>query len=312
MTSKRPVIKVPVSLREGKVIIINIQFAGVILRIVSERALEITEEFVPFLASPTAEPDITVQVSWCLTEAEFLHLPPVGEDMLTTYYDDGQYMYCELNGGTRGPVAQTKYLPDFSYVKCAVRSDASIYPQDKIYQILRMLPLRQMLLYKKVLFLHASQVLYQDRGIVFTAPSGTGKTTQAKLWCDLRGADMICNDRTLIRRSDNHWLTYGYPFDGSEPVISDKVCRLGCIVVLRQGNENRITRLSPAKAITSLMEQTVINGWFADARQMALELIMEVFEDCPIYLFQCTADASAVSVLENLLRKEGVLNGTGI
>ena len=299
-------------MQEGNIFNINIHLVGLIIRIESECELEITESFAPFCTNLSVPADITVQISWNWAEADVLQVSPIGADMLLTYYKDGQYLYCELNGGPKGPVAQTKYLPDFSFVRCVIHTDPFEAAQDKIYQILRMLPIRQMLLYKNVLFMHAAQILYSGRGIVFTAPSGTGKTTQAKLWQSVRGAEIICNDRTLIRKNKHIWLTYGYPFDGSEPVISDKVCELGCIVVLQKGTDNHIERLSPVKAAACLMQQMVINGWSADSRRMAMNEILTLLQDCPVYLFNCTADESAVTILEKYLRKEGVVNGPGI
>ena len=185
-------------------------------------------------------------------------------------------------------------------------------PQDHVYQILRMLPIRQILLSRNVLFLHASQVLYENKGILFTAPSGTGKTTQAKLWRQYRNAQIICNDRTLLRKMDQRWLTYGYPYDGSEPVRSDQTYPLACIVLLQQGSENKILRLNPAKAISRLMRQAIIDGWDPESQRKAMELIAGVFENVPVYVLSCTVSEQAVAVLEGVLQKEGIINGKGV
>lgn len=291
---------------------INIKIAGIVLRLAAQRQLKKTPEFMPFFASDSCKPDITVDVSWNWGESDDLRSKPVGRDQLLIYYQEGEYCYCELDGGDRGAVAQTKYTPDFSRMTCTINTDEFEVEQDHVYQILRMLPIRQILLSRNVLFLHASQVLHENRGILFTAPSGTGKTTQAKLWRQHRNAQIICNDRTLLRQSGQHWLTYGYPYDGSEPVGSDQIHDLACIVLLQQGRENEIVRLKPAKAISRLMRQTIIDGWDPVSCAKAIELIAAVIEKVPVYALRCTISEEAVAILEEALQKEGILDGKDI
>ena len=47
--------------------------------------------------------------------------------------------------------------------------------------------------------LHASAIRVDDQIVVFTAPSGTGKSTQANLWRAYRGAQIINGDRCAVR-----------------------------------------------------------------------------------------------------------------
>ena len=264
---------------------------------------------MPFVVCNTLPSDITVRVSWDWKTSDRLHTEPLGRDQLLIYYRQGSYYYCQLDGGDRGAVAQTKYSPDFSSVTCTVNTLDFSVPQDSLRQILRMLPIRQILLSRGVLFLHASQVLYKNKGILFSAPSGTGKTTQAKLWQQHRKAEILCNDRTLLRKNHDRWMTYGYPYDGSEPVGSVQSHMLGCIVLLRQAGENKIERLSPAKAIARLMRQTVIDGWDPVSRCAAMELIAAAYESVPIYALSCTVSEQAVTVLESALQEEGIFYG---
>ena len=66
-----------------------------------------------------------------------------------------------------------------------------------------------------------------------------GKTTQAKLWERFRNARIICNDRTLLRKQDGNWYSYGYPMDGSQPVRSGEVHVAGCIVLVKQSQNGK-------------------------------------------------------------------------
>ena len=139
----------------------------------------------------------------------------IGEDVLMEYYREGTSLLCMSKGGSGKYLASCLCSPDSKKLTCWLNF-APGTPVDSLGNILRMIPIRRILLHHGVLFLHASQVAIGDTGILFTAPSQTGKTTQAKLWNRHRGAEIICNDRTLTDCN----LTYGFPVDGSEPVIS--------------------------------------------------------------------------------------------
>lgn len=289
--------------------IIHIGIADVVLRLEARRPLQITPQFSPFLLSDSVPADLTVQITWDWKQSDVLRSAPVGRDKLLIYYREGGYCYCQLDGGDRGAVAQTKYTPDFSRISCVINTEEFDVEQDQLYQILRMLPIRQILLSRSVLFLHGSQVLHKGRGILFCAPSGTGKTTQAKLWRQYRNARIICNDRTLLRKMGPDWQTYGYPYDGSEPVGSGGANALAAIVLLSQGSSNEIVRLKPVKAMSRLMGQLIIDGWDPASRIGAMELMAGLLGEIPVYALRCTISEEAVAVLEQTLQKEGIING---
>lgn len=297
--------KIPVSYWEtGDSMIVNIKIAEMVLQLIADRELEIDREFAPFLASPSCAADMTVKVSWNWENSDILRSEPLGRDLLLLYYRENGYCYCEMDGADRGAIAQVRYSPDFSEIRCTINTRDFHVPQNTVRQILRMLPIRQMLLHHNILFLHASQVMHQNRAIVFSAPSGTGKTTQAKLWQQHRNAEILCNDRTLLKKSGGEWLTYSYPYDGSEPIQNSKTGKLACITLLRQSQEDQIIRLSPIKAITQLLPQTVIDTWDPASRSKAIGLIADIYEAVPIYQLDCTVSQNAVSILEEALEKE--------
>lgn len=278
----------------------------------AESEIEIPPELKPFITAPVAAPDVTVHISWDWHEAENHHAALLGADHLLTYYRTDSHYICELTGGSRSCIAQTIYTHDFSHMKCVVNTDDWNVPQKSLRQFLRMLPIRQILLHHRVLFLHSSQILYRNHGILFTAPSGTGKTTQANLWAHHRSAELLCNDRTLLRKHNDTWISYSYPNDGSQPVIGSFSASPCCIVVLEQGKENLVRRLKLPQATASLLSQTVFDTWDPISRIQATELILTLYRDLPVYLFSCTADLSAVQTLESTLIKEECLNEQSI
>lgn len=222
-----------------------LKLGGVVFCLDSERTLDLSgENLSPFLISPVSEPDITVTVTWDWQGTRHPSTPPLGRDMIQIYYREGEDWFCENDGGDRGALSCVRYREDSSHFLCAVNEVTCQVPQNNLLNVIRMLPIRGILRRFDVVFLHASQIAVGGKGILFTAPSGTGKTTQARLWQLCRGADILCNDRTLLRRVGERWMTYGVPFDGSAPVCSGVSLPLGAIIHLVQGECDRVERIS--------------------------------------------------------------------
>lgn len=289
---------------------IKLQLGGVAFCIVAERDLLINPELAAFLKEQQHESDITIEISWNWENARQPVTEPIGQDLIQNYYIEGNDCYCITRAGQKGPIASTLYTSDFSKVVCTLNEKPFLEPPKTLGSILRMLPMRQIFLYFHTLFLHASQISYGGKGILFAAPSGIGKTTQAKLWKKHRGAEIVCNDRTLLRKVEKKWYTYGYPLDGSEPVCSSQVNQLGCVVLLKQGPVNQIRQLETGKNIGLLMGQVVMDCWSSDARTKTMEQIITLLRDIPVYLLTCTPDERAVKTLEaKLIEREVISHG---
>ena len=283
----------------------KLEFAGIQIEIVADRKLPLSKLMQSFLSRNT-KTDLTVKFTWNWEGIRHPKTPAVGEDLIQEYYHEDEWFFCEAKGG-KAPITCTCYKADFSQMICAVNESPFLQPPDTWDQLLRFLPMRAVFQHFDVIFLHASQIVVNGTGILFSAPSGTGKTTQAHLWKKYKGAEIVCGDRTLIRRRHEDWDTFGYPMDGSEPVACPEANRLGCIVLLKQGSENRIARLNGAKAVSLLIEQTIIDCWNEEARVKELELLLELVRRIPVYQFYCKKSKSAVTALYDMLIAEGVL-----
>ena len=174
-------------------------------------------------------------------------------------------------------------------------------------KVLQLLPMRQLLAHYQAFLLHSSRIAVCGKAVLFTAPSQTGKTTQARLWNCYGYAEIAGNDRTILRKSGNEFNTYGYPVDGSSPIYSNKRLPLGAIVVLRQGAENHIQRLLVPQALKCLMEQTAMDTWNAIERMAIQQLCLDLLGEYPVYLLTCRADKDAVVCLKQQLEKDEVI-----
>lgn len=276
--------------------------AGIRFRFAGDCDLLLEPQFRPFLTQDDSGADVEITVVPDISKAPLPTGVMLGQDLLLEYYNADSGILCVAKGGIKGPTAICESNLAFSKIVCYTNTET--YPlTGTMAHLFRMLPIRMILQRFQVLFLHASQIAIGDTGILFTAPSGTGKTTQARLWHQHRGARIICNDRTLIRNG----LTYGFPFDGSEPVYSSEVHKIGAVVSLSQHKINYAQRISSAAALAALLPQMVIDSWNAEARLRATEQLISLIQTCPVYHLACTPDLEAVECLERQLRIDGVI-----
>lgn len=151
--------------------------------------------------------------------------------------------------------------------------------------------------------MHASHIQTDGRAILFTAPSGVGKSTQAALWQQYRGAKIVNGDKALVFPGCAPVVASGLPYCGTSGICKNATAPLEAIVVLEQGRENRITRLSGGKAVIRLMTGVICPIWHGPDRERALSLAIRLAEQIPVLLLQCLPEESAVLCLENALQK---------
>ena len=167
-----------------------------------------------------------------------------------------------------------------------------------------MFALERHMIKRDSLILHCAYTVYKGKAILFSAPSGTGKSTQAELWKQYRGSRIVNGDRALLRKIDGVWSACGWPVCGSSDICESEDTPLYTIVMLRQGETNHIERLSPIQAFTQLYAQTTINQWNPAFVQRAMELIEDLIGQIPVYQLTCNITEDAVKCLEQAIFPE--------
>lgn len=285
----------------------TIRIANFNLFIDSEFDMKISKELYNFIINNDFK-DVNIKIK----DSKYMLHPQskrIGEDMMMYYYIENGKFYSEGIPAKLNSILIVE--SDLIFENIMVGINYEDFPKgitllDKIIQLL---PMKQILIRHHAFMLHSSQISIENKGLLFTAPSGTGKSTQANLWKVYKNVDIACNDRTLLCNENNEWYTYGYPIDGSDPVCSPKSNKLGAIVILRQGKNNEIIKPRIAQALKLLMEQTIADFWDTKMMECIQNYWINILSHYPIYIYYCLPDSSAVDVLEEQLRKDGVLRG---
>ena len=86
-----------------------------------------------------------------------------------------------------------------------------------------LLCIEQLLLHHRALLFHSSVVCHKDRVLLFSGPSGMGKSTQARLWEQCFGAKTLNGDRCVLRLGKEGITGGGSPWCGSSGIY-DPAC----------------------------------------------------------------------------------------
>lgn len=160
------------------------------------------------------------------------------------------------------------------------------------------------LIRKDRLCFHAACVNTPMGGILFSGPSGIGKSTQADLWCQYRGAEQINGDRPILSRAEGGWLAWGSPYAGSSGCHVNASCPVSAIVMLRQEKNCDLRRLHPSEAFRAVWSGLTMHSWDREIVEKALDLTSDLIGAVPVFEFGCTPDSAAVDFLEGELQKE--------
>lgn len=156
--------------------------------------------------------------------------------------------------------------------------------------------------------LHSSYIVYQNQAILFSAPSGTGKSTQADLWKKYRNIEIINGDRTLLTLKDDCFFANGWPVCGSSEICFNQTYPIKAIVLLQQGKQNQISQLSYIEKTKRLLKEITINYHNQEYLDNALVFIEQLIKKIPIINLSCTISKEAVECLDDYLKEVVSIN----
>lgn len=144
-------------------------------------------------------------------------------------------------------------------------------------------------------FLHCSCLEMDGKAFIFTAPSGTGKSTHTALWRRYfkDRVTMINDDKPIVRLENGAFYIYGTPWQGKSNIGNNVKVPVHAVCVIKQDKTNHIERLSAAQALPLLMNQTVRPKDKLSMENL-LGLLDELLHQIPVYLLGCTISEEAV------------------
>jgi hypothetical protein len=145
------------------------------------------------------------------------------------------------------------------------------------------------------LVVHACGIAAGGRVLLFCGRSGAGKTTTARLFRRHHpAAEVLSDDRIVLRRHGSGWRALGTPWHGSGQFSSPTARRLAAVVFLEQGETTRARPLPVAQVAIRLFAQSFPPLWEGPGTARALQTAALLAGSVPGYVLRFRPDRSVV------------------
>ncbi len=153
-------------------------------------------------------------------------------------------------------------------------------------------------------FLHCSALEYENGAYIFTAKSGTGKSTHARLWREVFAdkVTMINDDKPIVRLIDGVFYVYGTPWNGKHSLSNNIKVPIKAIYYLSQAENNKCTKCDSFLAISKLLSQTILPDDSSNMDKL-LSLLEKLVLTTPMYDLQCNISQDAVYTALNSIKE---------
>ncbi len=277
---------------------ISLNIAGLKILLKNIKIKKIPSQFLPFVVEKNNEKE---DINYKFLDIDMLNQGHM-KSILKTYrheiYKDGN-AYIKESWLRKEDGKEEHYYTKFEWGKREI----------KIYVPFRLLSaefvehyLNNLLMFDCVIgwhhriIMHASIVNYNSEALLFTGPSGIGKSTQSNLWQEYMGADIINGDRAILDVEKDGVVAYGSPYAGSSGIYRNEFCKVRAIIFLSQEPENRIRKLSPAEAYKALFPRFSMVRWDDVVAEEFMSTVAEIISRIPVYHLGCRPDKEAVGL----------------
>jgi hypothetical protein len=165
----------------------------------------------------------------------------------------------------------------------------------EIYRII----CRKILSYDAML-MHCAAIAVDNEAYLFTAVSGTGKTTHINLWRKKFGERCIVinGDKPILRIKDGKFYACGTPWMGKENYGSNIIVPVKAVCILERGEKNEIKKIAPHEAISIVITQTLRTEDMYEMEKM-LALTDKLLTSTSFYRLRCNMEDEAADVSYN-------------
>lgn len=283
----------------------DLSIAGVNLRIQSQQRFPPNAAFAPFLVQNMTKPQYLVEYK------PVQQLPPIPSKVVCEGQCDR--FHADDNGGwvrsffdaphSTQPYAVGRY--DYQNGQITIEYlEQGKHCVSEFSNSFFHLGVERLLMQEHKFCFHAALIRSHLGGILFSGPSGIGKSTQANLWCQYRGSVLLNGDRPILGKDREIWTGWGSPYAGSSACHVNESSPIRAIVLLKQTPQCSIRRLDLREGVRRIYAGLTVYSWEKAFAMAAFDFAAELASELPVYELCCTPDEAAVEMLEQTLQKE--------
>lgn len=165
----------------------------------------------------------------------------------------------------------------------------------------------QQIVKKGAFCFHASAISVDGEAILFSADSGTGKSTHARLWKQFITEHQIENfndDKPIIRLKEGSYSAFGTPWCGKHGIHKNISAPIKAIVFLKQAEQNRIERIPMQQAFALTFPQIIAKKADKEHLTKILDMLDIFLRNVPVYQLHCNISDEAVRLVYHTIWEE--------
>lgn len=152
--------------------------------------------------------------------------------------------------------------------------------------------------------LHASAVVYDGRAYLFSAPSGTGKSTHTQLWLKHFGkkAVILNDDKPALRFVGDELVAYGTPWSGKTDEQMNIHAPVAGIAFIERADSNSISVMDKKEAMINIFSQTV-RPRSREKTDCLADILDRLLRNVPVYRLCCNMEPDAAVVAYEAMKR---------
>jgi hypothetical protein len=148
------------------------------------------------------------------------------------------------------------------------------------------------------IILHSACIMFNNKAYLFAGVSGSGKSTISLLWQKDNDAEVLTDERVLIRQFHDGIWGFGTPWHGTEKIHKNRGASIDKIFFIKHGNENKATLLRKLDAANRLMVRCFPAFWNTEGMKFALDFCLMIAEKVQCYELEFVNKPSVISYVK--------------
>ena len=155
-----------------------------------------------------------------------------------------------------------------------------------------------------ILLFHGSAIAVDGDGYLFTAHSGTGKSTHTRLWMQVLGdrAVMVNDDKPFLELTANGVILHGSPWSGKHGLDANISVPLKGLCFLERGTENHIAPIS-AETVLPMLQKQAYQPLIEAKEANFLHLVDWLSASVPLWKLACNKNPDAATLAFETMSK---------